>query len=98
MFDILWASTYTLKSYNILNLGDWICLEIDPALLKSGADSVIYEAPAPVGTKESYTKDSPEENVLKFPHIYGGINVSSVTKRYRISRSEDGSFLNIEGL
>ena len=51
-----------------------------------------------MGNIESYTKDTPDENVLKFPHIYGGINASSVTKRFRIIRSEDGSFLNIEGL
>lgn len=77
--------------------GEWICLEIDPALLTGGPQSVRYEAPAPVGDKESYHKEN-EESTRKFPHIYGGINAESVVRTYPISRAEDGTFIAINGI
>ena len=54
---------------------------------------VKYEAPAPVGK----TKAQNEKTVL-FPHIYGLLNLESVTKVYEVNRDADGTFLDVEGL
>ena len=81
----------------ISSIGDWICLEIDPQLLANGPQCVVYEAPAPVGDKESFHQPD-DASVQKFPHIYGGINASSVIRTFPILRSDDGTFVAIDGL
>lgn len=67
----------------------------------------MYEAPAPVGEKESYVKSNDnsegqqeaKEGAVKFPHIYCGLNAECIVSRYKITRDvSDGTFLNIEGL
>ena len=78
-------------------VGDWICLEIDPRLLRKGPQSVVYEAAAPVGDKESF-HHSDDASAQKFPHIYSGINPESVVRTFPIIRSGDGSFVAIDGL
>lgn len=75
------------------SVGDWICIEIEPSLLPNGAESVVYEAAAPVGDKTAY-----ESEQTKFPHIYGGISAASVVRTLKIERSADGRFVAIEGL
>jgi len=57
-----------------------------------------YLAPAPVGNIEAYDHEKEQWNQPKFPHIYGGINKESVIKTYKIIRSNDGTFLEIEGI
>lgn len=81
-----------------LCLGDWVCLEIDITRLPGGVSSVVYEAPAPVGDKESYhsKEDAKEDAGPLFPHIYGGISAASVVKKYNIIRAADGSFTSID--
>lgn len=51
---------------------------------------------APVGSTPAHT--SADASAPLFPHIYGGINRSSVRRAYRISRGDDGAFLAIPGL
>lgn len=56
---------------------------------------VKYEAAAPVGETEAHKA----ENEVLFPHIYGALNVTSVTKEYAVKRDcDDGTFLEVEGL
>lgn len=78
--------------------GEWICLKLDVSLLPE--NSVVYEAPAPVGAIEAVDyeaeHDLPEQP--KFPHIYAGIPLQSVVETYKIVRNEEGEFLSIENL
>ena len=75
------------------SVGEWTCLKLDPS---SFGDSVVkYEAPAPVGNTESFDY---KEDAIKFPHIYGGIGLSSVISFHKIIRAEDGTFLSIHGI
>lgn len=74
---------------------DWICLKLAVEKLPT----VIYEAPAPVGTIVALDCSQEFKDIVKFPHIYGGIKRDSVVSYHRINRSiEDGSFLCIEGI
>jgi uncharacterized protein (DUF952 family) len=65
--------------------GDFVVLRIRPSLLKS-TSPVKYEAP------------DPKDETVKFPHIYGPMNVDSVVQEYVVKRGDDGSFLKIVGL
>ena len=56
-------------------------LLIDPTLLSS---SVKYESPAGSGGRDPS---------LRFPHIYGTINLDAVLKAVDFPASEDGSFV-----
>lgn len=78
--------------------GDWICLKLDVS--KLAENSVVYEAPAPVGTIEAvdYEKEHQMESQPKFPHIYAGIPASAVIQVFPIIRDDSGAFLRIEGL
>lgn len=71
--------------------GPWICLELDPYFLLG---TVVYEAPAGVGNIEAMD----HKGTPKLPHVYGGLPMRSIVKKLRIERSEDGTFLSIEGL
>ncbi|KAI8105184.1 hypothetical protein M9435_000354 [Picochlorum sp. BPE23] len=74
---------------------EWVVLCIDVDRLTS---PVTYEAPAPVGDKETKTfqKDIADA-VVVFPHIYGGINPSAVTQIMPMERNrEDGTFVRIQ--
>mmetsp|Transcript_29813 Transcript_29813/g.42538 ORF Transcript_29813/g.42538 Transcript_29813/m.42538 type:complete len:136 (+) Transcript_29813:15-422(+) len=84
---LLEAGTHFYKDV----VGDWMCLKLNPSLLSG---PVVYEAPAPVGNVAA--KDY--ENSPKFPHIYGGIPLAAVLKKYKIIRGVDGTFLSIDGL
>jgi uncharacterized protein (DUF952 family)/mannose-6-phosphate isomerase-like protein (cupin superfamily) len=77
--------------------GDWICLELSrSALFKLGIDTIFEEA-KPVGeTDVSNTWDT-----WVCPHVYGGFPTHMdgiVTNTYPMKRSEDGTFLLIEGI
>eukprot|EP00467_Chlorarachnion_reptans_P024941 CAMPEP_0114500160 /NCGR_PEP_ID=MMETSP0109-20121206/7809_1 /TAXON_ID=29199 /ORGANISM="Chlorarachnion reptans, Strain CCCM449" /LENGTH=134 /DNA_ID=CAMNT_0001677789 /DNA_START=151 /DNA_END=555 /DNA_ORIENTATION=- len=72
---------------------EWICLEIETAKLKS---ELKWEAPAPVGDKKAQD-DKGEIPKGLFPHIYGPIYPSEVSKILKVSRAENGEFLSIEG-
>lgn len=75
----------------------WLCLQLDPAKLSS---KVVFEAAAPVGDTKTFEKLGDEEkDVPLFPHLYGPINLDSVTKELEVVRNiDDGSFLAIQGL
>lgn len=78
--------------------GDWICLELDREVLEKKLGIVtLFESAKPVGDVDA--GDDWKDDV--FPHIFGGIPVcveGVVTKVFKMKRSEDGSFLGIEGL
>lgn len=63
--------------------GDFVVLRIRPSLLKS-----------PV----KYEVVDPKDETVKFPHIYGPMNVDSVVQEYVVKRGDDGSFLTVVGL
>ena len=90
---LLDVGTYFYKEVK----GDWICLEIDPILV-GREGTVKYEAPAPVGNIDAYDHEKEGKEQPKFPHIYGGIKSSAVTKTFKILRAEDGTFLSIQGI
>lgn len=69
--------------------GDHVVLGIESAKLKS---EVKFEPAAPVGDKDTYTKDEVE----LFPHLYGTIDFDSVVQELKVKRDTDGSFLHIE--
>mmetsp|Transcript_5859 Transcript_5859/g.8641 ORF Transcript_5859/g.8641 Transcript_5859/m.8641 type:complete len:87 (+) Transcript_5859:67-327(+) len=71
---------------------EYLLLRIDPALLEDA--HVKYEAAAPVGETEAHKT----EGEVLFPHIYGALNVTSVTEVFAVKRDSDGTFLEIEGL
>ena len=73
-----------------LDPSKYILLRIDPALLDV---PIKYEAAAPVGDTEAHTA-KPE---VLFPHIYGPLNIGSVTKEYAVNRLDDGTFVSIDG-
>lgn len=56
---------------------------------------------APVGDKPAHSKEGDGEEDRKvrlFPHIYGPINFDAVVAELSVDRSENGTFLSIEGL
>ncbi len=53
---------------------------------------VKFEAAAPVGDKPAH------DGAEKFPHIYGPIRPSEVSKVFPVVRKPDGTFVRIEGL
>jgi uncharacterized protein (DUF952 family) len=63
--------------------GDFVVLRIRPSLLKS-----------PV----KYDSVDPNDETIKFPHIYGPMNLDSVVQEYVVKRGDDGSFLKVVGL
>jgi uncharacterized protein (DUF952 family) len=69
----------------------FLCLALDTTILSS---PVKMEAPAPVGDKSAEGGPAP----LKFPHIFGPINLSCILRQLPVIRGEDGKFLSIEGL
>jgi uncharacterized protein (DUF952 family) len=71
--------------------GEFIVLTCDQAKLKG---EVKYEAAAPVGEKASYEKPPAEDEPL-FPHLYGPIELASVTAKLAVARGVDGKFLSI---
>jgi uncharacterized protein (DUF952 family) len=72
--------------------GDFLVIRIRPSLLKA-TSTLKFEAPAPVGDQE--TK---QDEALKYPHIYGPLNVTAVVKEYEVKRNDDGSFVSVVGL
>lgn len=69
----------------------FLCLVLDTESLTS---PVKMEAPAPVGDKSAEGGPAP----VSFPHIYGPINMNCVRQSCPVIRSDDGSFIRIEGL
>ena len=58
---------------------------------------VKFEAAAPVGeTKAKEAK--PGENVERFPHLFGGINLDAIVSVLPVKRDSAGKFLSIQGL
>jgi uncharacterized protein (DUF952 family) len=70
--------------------GDFVVIRIRPSLLKS---PIKYEAPAAVGDQETQ-----QDAAMKFPHIYGPMNIDSVVQEYAVERQSDGTFKKIIGL
>jgi uncharacterized protein (DUF952 family) len=71
--------------------GEFIVLSCDQTKLKG---EVKYEPAAPVGEKASYEKPPAEDEPL-FPHLYGPIELVSVTAKLAVARDADGKFLSI---
>lgn len=71
--------------------GDFLVLAIDSKQLSS---KVVFEPAAPVGTTEALAA---KEQQL-FPHLFGTIDFAAVTAELLVNRSEDGTFLSIQGL
>jgi uncharacterized protein (DUF952 family) len=63
--------------------GDFTVLRIRPSLLKS-----------PV----KYEVVDPKDETVKYPHIYGPMNIDSVVQEYLVQRGDDGTFLKVVGL
>ena len=75
--------------------GDWLCLRMTvESLQKSGVDT-IFEGTAPVGDKPADFEGSDSE---LYPHILGGISPSAVLAAHKVVRTEDGQFIQIEGV
>lgn len=77
---------------------EWICLEIDREVLEKKLGIVtLFECAKAVGDIDT----DEDWRGLVFPHIFGGIPVhleGVVTNIYNMVRSDDGSFLSIDGL
>ncbi|CAN0046434.1 unnamed protein product [Phaeothamnion confervicola] len=75
--------------------GAFLCLAIDS--LRIGAE-VRYESATPVGDKPAMTGDQLTAAAEQlFPHIYGPLPREAVMAELAVTRSEDGTFLAIEG-
>lgn len=73
--------------------GDWLCLRMTEASLAAAGIGVEYEAAAPVGEADGEIAGA--EDAL-FPHIQGGIPVSSVTATHAVVRDRKGRFVDID--
>ena len=77
--------------------GDWVCIELDRDALEKLGLVTIFESAKPVGDIDT---DGDWKNDV-FPHIFGGLplHVDGVlTNTYKMKRSDDGTFLSIDGL
>jgi uncharacterized protein (DUF952 family) len=72
--------------------GEWVCLRIDCSKLGC---PLKFEPAAAVGTIAAMPSN---DIVPLFPHIYGGLGSTAVTALLRVVRSDDGQFMNIEGI
>jgi uncharacterized protein (DUF952 family) len=63
--------------------GDFTVLRIRPALLKSPVKWEVVD---------------PKDETVKYPHIYGPMNIDSVVQEYAVKRGDDGEFLKVVGL
>lgn len=87
----------TANHFYTSSVGDWICLELNREGLEQLGIVTVFEDAMPVGEKA--TNANWEDWVC--PHIYGGLPThleGIVTKIYDMVRSDDGTFLSIEGL
>ncbi|MDZ7685546.1 MAG: DUF952 domain-containing protein [Gammaproteobacteria bacterium] len=73
--------------------GDWLCLRMTEESLAAEGIAIEYESAAPVG--EADGKIEGTKDVL-FPHIQGGIPVSSVIATHAVLRDRKGRFLDID--
>ena len=64
------------------------------SLAETGVKTV-FEGTAPVGNKQPDFDGADDE---LFPHILGGIHPDAVLEVHKVNRSEDGTFLSIEGI
>ena len=77
--------------------GEWICVELDRVALEQLGIVTVFESARPVGDID--TDDSWKDAV--FPHVFGGLPLhvkGVVTNIFKIKRSDDGTFLSIDGL
>lgn len=75
--------------------GDWYCLRMTVASLKATGVETVFEGTAPVGDIQPDFAGSDDE---LFPHIHGGIESAAVLEVHKIHRSNEGTFLGIEGV
>lgn len=75
--------------------GQWLCLRMTVDSLRKGGIDVVFEGTAPVGDKEANFEGTGDE---LFPHIMGGIPLSTVLEVHEVFRASDGSFLSIAGV
>ncbi len=75
--------------------GDWLCLRMTVESLQESGVETIFEGTAPVGDKPADFEGSDSE---LYPHILGGISPSAVLAAHNVVRSDDGQFIQIEGI
>ena len=75
--------------------GDWLCLRMTVESLQESGVDTIFEGTAPVGDKPADFEGSDSE---LYPHILGGISPSAVLAAHKVVRTEDGQFIQIEGV
>ena len=79
---------------------DWICIQLSRSALTNVGISTRDEEGMPVG--DTPVADKIKDNNWQCPHIYGGIptlkSLGILTKTFSMNRSDDGEFLNVEGL
>ena len=75
--------------------GDWLCLRMTVESLKKSGVETIFEGTAPVGDKPADFEGSDSE---LYPHILGGISPSAVLAAHKVVRTDDGEFIQIEGI
>ena len=75
--------------------GDWLCLRMTVESLQESGVKTIFEGTAPVGDKPANFEGSDSE---LYPHILGGISPSAVLASHKVVRTEDGKFIQIEGV
>merc|ERR1719285_1099243 len=81
--------------------GEFVCLELDVDMIRA---KTVWEDPAHpkrhhdgmgfVGDKV----DTKKLDVIKFPHVYGGIRKSACIRLLKLARSKNGKFNKIIGL
>ena len=75
--------------------GKWYCLKMTVESLAETGVKTVFEGTAPVGNKQPDFDGADDE---LFPHILGGIHPDAVLEVHKVNRSEDGTFLSIEGI
>ena len=75
--------------------GDWLCLRMTVESLQESGVKTIFEGTAPVGDKPANFEGSDSE---LYPHILGGISPSAVLAAHKVVRTQDGKFIQIEGV
>jgi len=75
--------------------GDWYCLRMTVDSLAATGVKTIFEGTAPVGDIQPDFEGADDE---LFPHIHGGIHAKAVLEVHRVNRTEDGTFISIEGV
>uniref|UniRef100_A0A7S2RPF2 Cupin n=1 Tax=Eucampia antarctica TaxID=49252 RepID=A0A7S2RPF2_9STRA len=90
----------TANHFYTQTLGEWICLELSRSALENIGIITKDEQPLPVA--DAVVSENWVKNNWVCPHIYGGIptvdGLNVLQKIHPIIRTDDGKFVNIDGL